>query len=137
MILVDTSAWIEFSRGSGSEVDRHLAALIETQPHTLAWTEPILMELLAGGPAPEKRVTERVLRSFTRIAFDPVSDFAGAARIYQICRSEGVTVRGLVDCMIAQVALRAGAAILTGDRDFRRIGEVMPLTLTIPVEGGL
>ncbi|MEZ5158122.1 MAG: PIN domain nuclease [Candidatus Nanopelagicales bacterium] len=125
MILVDTSAWVEFSRGTGSAVDERLTALIQGHPDTIATTEPVLMELLAGAD----RVTERLLRSFAWLAFDPVSDFAGAARVYRLCRAAGVTPRGLIDCMVVQVALRTDSQLLAADRDFEAVARVMPLQL--------
>jgi predicted nucleic acid-binding protein len=132
MILVDTSAWVEFSRGTGSAVDEELSTLIQDRPDEIASTEPVLMELLAGGGRTSDRVTERLLRSFAWLAFDPVSDFAGAARVYQLCRAAGVTPRGLIDCMVVQVALRTGSPILAADRDFEAIARVMPLQLVTP-----
>jgi predicted nucleic acid-binding protein len=87
------------------------------------------MELLAGGARTSDRVTERLLRSFAWLAFDPVSDFAGAARVYRLCRAAGVTPRGLIDCMVVQVALRTDSQLLAADRDFEAIARVMPLQL--------
>jgi predicted nucleic acid-binding protein len=129
MILVDTSAWVEFSRGTGSAVDERLSALIQVHPDTIASTEPVLMELLSGGDQVADRVTERLLRSFAWLAFDPVSDFAGAARVYRLCRAAGVAPRGLIDCMVVQVALRTESRLLAADRDFEAIARVMPLQL--------
>ena len=129
MILVDTSAWVEFSRGTGSAVDEQLSTLIQDRPDEIASTEPVLMELLAGGSRTSDRVTERLLRSFGWLQFDPVSDFAGAARVYRLCRAAGVTPRGLIDCMVVQVALRTDSELLAADRDFEAIARVMPLQL--------
>lgn len=47
MILVDTSAWIEFDRATGSPVDLRLTQLIR-DTDDVAVTEPVIMELLAG-----------------------------------------------------------------------------------------
>jgi Arc/MetJ family transcription regulator len=40
-----------------------------------------------------------------------------------------VTPRGLVDCLIAAVALRTGAAVLAADEDLRVIATVVPMSL--------
>ena len=120
---------MEFSRGTGSAVDEQLSALIQDRPDEIASTEPVLMELLAGGSRTSDRVTERLLRSFGWLPFDPVSDFAGAARVYRLCRAAGVTPRGLIDCMVVQVALRTDSELLAADRDFGAIARVMPLQL--------
>ena len=47
MILVDTSAWVEYDRATGSTVDRRLTELIATDAE-LAVTEPVVMEVVAG-----------------------------------------------------------------------------------------
>jgi predicted nucleic acid-binding protein len=46
------------------------------------------------------------------------SDYDAAALLYRQCRRQGETVRKLIDCLIAAVAIRAGIAVLHNDRDF-------------------
>ena len=47
MILIDTSAWVEYDRATGSRADRRIAELI-ADDGPLMFTEPVLMEVLAG-----------------------------------------------------------------------------------------
>ena len=97
---------------------------------TAAVTEPVLMEVMAGArDARTVRDTRALLTSFRWVPVEAVADFEGAATVYQQCRRAGVTPRGLVDCMITAVCLRARLPLLTADGDFRRIGDVMPLRL--------
>ena len=129
MILVQTSAWVEFDRATGSAVDDKLADLITTRT-PISVTEPILMEVLAGASDPEGRTRLRnLLTSFGWIPTDPVADFEAAARVYRECRSEGITPRGLIDCMVVAIALRTGSSLLTADRDFARMATVLPLQI--------
>ncbi len=134
MILVDTSAWVEYDRATGSSVDTALTGLIRDGGDELAVSEPVLMEILAGA-ADENRAHQlrRLLTSFGWVQVDPVADFEGASRIYRSCRSAGITPRGLIDCMIANVAIRGGHQLLTADRDFHAMATVVPLRLA-PVE---
>lgn len=131
MILVDTSAWVEFDRATGSKVDRRLTALI-ADTDDVAVTEPVVMEVLAGARDDRR---ERDLRSlldrFHLIRFDPVVHFDGAVRIYRTCRSSGMTPRGMLDCMIAAVAIDAGVAVLAQDRDLAALAGVVALALDI------
>ena len=129
MILVDTSAWVEFDRATGSSVDRRLAELIETDDR-VAVTEPVVMEVLAGA-RDERRERElrRLLTRFALLRFDPVPDFDGAVRIYRHCRAAGVTPRGMVDCMIAAVAWRRRATLLAHDADLGRMAPILGLHL--------
>lgn len=129
MILVDTSAWVEFDRASGSPVDTRLAELIGSQG-PLAVTEPVVAEVLAGARSDQREQDlRRLLGRFPLLAFDPATDFDGAVRVYRRCRRAGVTPRGLLDCMIAAVAMRHGASVLAHDADLARIAEVMELEL--------
>ena len=129
MILVETSAWIEFDRATGSVVDHTLTELI-THQADIAVTEPILMEVLAGAnDADSWSSLRRLLTSFSWLPVDPVTDFEAAAEIYRGCQSHGITPRGLIDCMIVAVALRTNASVLTADGDFTQIATVVPLSV--------
>lgn len=129
MILADTSAWVEYDRATGSAVDQRLAALIAADG-PVAVTEPVVMEVLAGARN-DQRESElrRLLLRFHLLTFDVVADFDGAARIYRRCRRAGVTPRGMVDCMIAAVALRRGAMLLSQDADMDRLARVVGIDL--------
>ncbi len=125
MILVDSSAWVEYDRATGSAVDSRLTQLVRDEA-ALAVTEPVVMEVAAGAVDDAREADlRRLLGRFTLLRFDPVIDFDAAARIYRACRRVGVTPRGMVDCMIASVALRHGAALLAQDVDLSRIAEVV------------
>ena len=129
MILADTSAWVEYDRATESSVDRRMHELIASRG-PLAVTEPVVMEVLAGA-RDERREADlrRMLLRFELLRFDAVSDFDGAVRIYRRCRREGITARGLLDCLIAAVAWRSGAALLAADVDLRRVAGVIGLRL--------
>ena len=51
------------------------------------------------------------------LATDP-AHYDEAARLYRRCRREGETVRRMIDCLIAAVAIGAGVAVLHHDDDF-------------------
>ena len=115
MILVDTSAWVEYDRATGSPVDRRLTELIATDAE-LAVTEPVVMEVVAGARNDQReKDLRRLLLRFPLLRFDAIADFDAAARIYRACRRVGVTPRGMVDCMIVSVAHRVGTTVLAHD----------------------
>ena len=79
MILVDTSAWVEFDRATGSPVDRRLAELIEAEAD-VAVTEPVVMEVLAGARDDARALDlQRLMDRNRLLRVDPVVDFAAAA----------------------------------------------------------
>ena len=59
MILVDTSAWVEYDRATGSPVDRRLTELI-TDEGPIAVTEPVVWAA-AGARTDEREVDLRRL----------------------------------------------------------------------------
>jgi hypothetical protein len=129
VILADTSAWVEYDRATGSPVDQRLTDLI-TADGPLAVTEPVVMEVVAGARTDDReRDLRRLLFRFALLEFDVVADFDAAATIYRRCRRAGVTPRGLVDCMIASVALRHRATLLAADVDFARVATVVGIQL--------
>jgi predicted nucleic acid-binding protein len=124
VILADTSAWVEYDRATGSAADRRLTALIDTGG-PVAVTEPVIMEVLAGARSDQREYDlRRLMLRFRLLRFDVMADFDGAARLYRRCRRVGVTPRGMIDCMIAAVALRRGATLLSHDGDMDRLAAV-------------
>lgn len=129
MILADTSAWVEYDRATGSAADRRMTELIATDG-PLMFTEPVLMEVLAGARSDtQEEDLRRLLLRFELAGFDAVSDFDATTTIYRRCRKAGVTPRGMIDCMIAAVAHRRGLALLAWDVDMFRLAEVIGLEL--------
>jgi len=128
VILADTSAWVEFDRATGSAVDVRLTELVSGD--ALRVTEPVIMEVVAGARDQRReRDLRRMMLGVGLMPFDAAVDFDAATRIYRQCRSRGVTPRGMIDCMIAAVAWRSGAAILAQDADLARVAHVMDLSL--------
>lgn len=132
MILVDSPAWIDYDRANRSPAHVKLAHLVADSRDELTSSEPILMELLAGCRTSDaERRVRHLLSAFHWTPCDPVADFEGAAQIYRHCRAAGVTPRSMVDCMIATIALRTDAQVLTSDRDFEQMATVVPLRLAV------
>ncbi len=126
MILVDTSVWVERDRATGGPADRALQDLLESDA-IVCTTDPVEMELMAA--APDRVAARRLVVGVDSIAFEPETDFPAAARIYANCRAAGSTPRGLIDCMIAAVAIRASVPLLAQDRDFAAMAAVTDLEL--------
>lgn len=64
-----------------------------------------------------------------QLSFDAAVDFEAAARIYRQCPRAGITPRGMVDCMIASVAYRHGASLLTADAELSRLARIVEIGL--------
>jgi predicted nucleic acid-binding protein len=121
VILVDSSAWIEYQRATGSPADLRLTAAIE-RDEPLAVVGLILLEVLAGArDEPQARQLNRLLSRCRLLPLQEPSDHEAAAALYRACRYEGTTIRRLPDCLIAAVAIRTGAELLHRDADFDAI----------------
>jgi predicted nucleic acid-binding protein len=133
VILVDTSAWIEFQRGTDSWADRRITAAIEAD-ESLATMGLVQLELLAG--ARDERQAQSLSRLLGRCEFLPLHeaiDYRSAAAVYRECRRQGTTIRRLPDCLIAAVAIRADVELLHQDADFDAIALHWPVRTVQPV----
>ena len=126
-MVPDTSAWIEFLRGTGSPAHRALARLLR-RPTQIAVTEVVVMEVLAGARTPAHLDDLRsLMRSFTMLPLRGLADYERAAAIHRRCRAKGSAMRRMPDCLIAVPAIRADASVLHTDRDFDAIARHTPL----------
>lgn len=125
MILIDSSAWIEFLRDTGSPTCLRVDALLGTD---IAVCEPVRMEVLAGA-RDDRHLSDlrRLLARATVLATEP-ADFEGAASLYRTCRRQGETPRTLVDCLIAAIAVRSEVPVLHADADFEVLARHTALT---------
>lgn len=133
LTLVETSAWVEFDRATGSPAHVGLRTLLAGDDRQVAVTEPVLMEILAGARTEDRASRLRgLLRAQVWLAIDLAADFDGAASLYRRCRRAGVTPRGLLDCLIATIAIRHDVDLLCHDRGFAAIASVSDLRLSLP-----
>ena len=131
MILVDTSVWIDHFRGVDSPEARRLSAGILAS-EDICICGIILTEILQGVKATSQyRNVKRRLRPLIYLpAFR--STYVRAADIYRAARRRGKAVRSTIDCLIAACAIQHDVPLLTGDRDFDAIAEVVRLRLARP-----
>jgi predicted nucleic acid-binding protein len=131
MIAVDTSAWIELFRATGSPIHRTLKRLIEEDAE-LAVTEVIVMEVLSGARSPSHvNDLRNGLLAFPVLPLNGLAGFEEAAEIYRACRLAGEVVPH-PDCLVAAPTIRANATILSADRDFETLARHTALRLQAP-----
>lgn len=119
-VLVDTSAWIEFLRRSGSAAA--LAVERAVRASEVAVSDVIVMEVLAGTTDPARLSSwERALDGVDYIPQSPREDAESAAALYRACRRGGESPRQLNDCLVAAIAIRRRIPVLHHDRDFEVI----------------
>ena len=126
MILIDTSAWVEFLRGTGSPVCERVDAVLDSDTATC---HAVRMEVLAGARDEANLVDLRGLLARSSLIPTRPVDYEEAAALYRTCRRKGETPRKLVDCLIAAVAIRSSVPLLQSDRDFAVLARHTPLEL--------
>ncbi|TQV64749.1 MAG: PIN domain nuclease [Halothiobacillaceae bacterium] len=117
MIMVDSSVWIDFFRGTSTPQVERLDSLLGIEP--LAIGDLILTEVLQGFNSDRDFNQAR-----TMLASLDVTDIGGhdiavqAARNFRTLRQRGVTIRKTIDTLIATRCIESDLALLYSDRDF-------------------
>ncbi len=126
MILVDTSAWIDFFNGKDLP---HVATLEFSiqQEVDIAICGVVLTEVLQGiSNDKQHQLTQDYLQSLLMLEIKE-GVWLQAADIYRQLRKRGLTVRKTNDCIIAATALHYGCFLLHNDKDFATIELHYPL----------
>ena len=126
MVLVDTSVWVDFLRGSDTPQVAILKELLAGDD-IVGIAPIILQEILQGADSAERFETWRkyFAELLCYVPGDPVQSYVAAARLYQDCRKAGKTPRSSNDCLVAQIAIENDLTLLHDDRDFKAIASVI------------
>ena len=117
MILVDSSVWIDFFRGTTTPQVELLDALLDRE--RLAIGDLIVTEVLQGFHSQrEFDLASKALDAFTLIELGGRDVAVQAAMNFRTLRSLGITVRKTIDTIIATRCIRDGHTLLHCDRDF-------------------
>lgn len=117
MILVDSSVWIDFFRGTPSRETDLLDELLGQEPLLIG--DLVLAEVLQGFSADRDfKHAYRLLGSLELIEIGGREIALQAARNFRSLRARGITVRKTIDTLIATRCIEAGINLLHNDRDF-------------------
>jgi len=117
LILVDTSVWIDYFRGTSNRESDRLDELLGQSE--IAIGDLILAEVLQGfgGDAAFERA-RRSLAAFPLIEIGGADIAIQCARNFRALRARGITVRRTIDTFIATRCIVDGIRLLHRDRDF-------------------
>lgn len=117
MILVDSSVWIDYLRGTPSIQTDRLDTLLGTRH--IAIGDLILAEVLQGIPQERQfRQAQTLFSSLELIHIGGHRIAIESARNYRKLRQRGITVRKTIDCLIATRCIQDNLILLHNDRDF-------------------
>lgn len=133
MILVDSSVWIDYFRGTRTVQTDKLDSLLGNEP--LAIGNLILTEVLQGfGSDRDFNEAKRLLTSLVVVDLGGLDIAVQAAKNYRALRALGVTVRKTIDTIIATRCIDSGYTLLHCDRDFDPFVAHLGLRSVLPNE---
>ncbi len=128
MMIVDSNTWADFFNGARApHVERLVKALQNEED--LAVVPIIVTEVLQGFRSDRGFQRARRLLLELPVVQPTLECHVRAARLFRRLRKRGVTVRGVVDCIIAQPCLDGDLDLLSPDGDFEQIARHTPLRL--------
>lgn len=131
MILVDSSVWIDYFRGTPTPETERLDALLGSEP--VATGDLILTEVLQGfGSDRDFNLARKLLTSLVMVELSGPELAVQAARNFRLLRRHGVTVRKTIDTVIATRCIADGLPLLYSDRDFDPFVEHLGLRSALP-----
>lgn len=131
MILVDSSVWIDYFRGTVTPQTDTLDSLLGSE--LVATGDLILTEVLQGFVSDRDFSRARKLLSSLLVLDLAGRDIAiQAAKNFRVLRSRGVTVRKTIDTIIATRCIQSRLPLLYSDRDFDPFVEHLGLRAVLP-----
>jgi predicted nucleic acid-binding protein len=117
VILVDSSVWIDYFRGTGTPEAEKLDSFLGSEP--VVTGDLILTEVLQGfGSDREFNQAKRLLTALEVVELGGQEIAIQAAKNFRNLRARGITVRKTIDTLIATRCIESDYALLFSDRDF-------------------
>lgn len=117
MILVDSSVWIDYFRGTATPQTDKLDSMLASEQ--IAIGDLMLTEVLQGfGSDKEFDQAMKLFSSLTVVEIGGEETAIQAAKNFRALRALGVTPRKTIDTLIATRCIENGLALLYSDKDF-------------------
>ena len=117
MVLVDSSVWIDFFRGTVTPQSERLDQLLGREPLLIG--DLILAEVLQGFTSERDfNQARKMLGALELVNLGGAEMAVQAARNFRTLRAKGVTIRKTIDTFIATCCIEQDHALLFSDRDF-------------------
>ena len=131
MILVDSSVWIDYFRGTPTPQAEKLDSLLGSEP--VVTGDLVLTEVLQGfGSEHDFNQARKLLTSLVVVDLVGQDIAIQAARNCRALRALGITVRKTIDTVIATRCIASGLTLLYSDRDFDPFVQHLGLRSALP-----
>ena len=131
MILVDSSVWIDYFRGTLTPQAEKLDSLLGSEP--VVTGDLVLTEVLQGfGSERDFNQAKKLLTSLVVVDLVGQDIAIQAARNFRALRALGITVRKTIDTVIATRCIASGLTLLYSDRGFDPFVQHLGLRSALP-----
>ncbi|TAK67892.1 MAG: PIN domain nuclease [Betaproteobacteria bacterium] len=131
MILVDSSVWIDYFRGTSTPEAETLDSLLSTEP--IATGDLVLTEVLQGFVGDRNfNLAKKLLTSLVIVDLAGQDIAIRAAKNFRALRALGISVRKTIDTVIATRCIESRLSLLYSDRDFDPFVEHLGLRSALP-----
>jgi predicted nucleic acid-binding protein len=131
VILVDSSVWIDYFRGTATPQAEKLDTLLGIEP--IAIGDLILTEVLQGFVSDRDfNQAKKLMTSLVIVDLAGQTTAIQTAKNFRVLRSLGITVRKTIDTVIATRCIESGLPLLYSDRDFDPFVEHLGLRSALP-----
>lgn len=130
-ILVDSSVWIDYFNGTPTAETDYLDQI-------LGWRDIVVGDLILAEVLQGFRQEKEFYRARNALLKFRVASMVGteialqSAMNYRFLRSQGITIRKTMDCLIATFCIENELHLLHSDRDFNQIATILPLAIQRP-----
>ena len=131
MILVDSSVWIDYFRGTPTPQAEMLDSLLGSEP--VVTGDLVLTEVQQGFDSEHDfNQAKKLLTSLVVVDLGGQDIAIQAAKNFRALRSLGISVRKTIDTVIATRCIASGLTLLYSDRDFDPFVEHLGLRSALP-----
>ena len=122
MIWVDSSVWIDLFRDGRSAQSQTLAHCLGDSSVEVGMADLVLFEVMRGfREGILMREAQILMSALPQVEIGGTASVLTAAERYRQLRSQGRTVRSLIDVLLASYCMAHGHALLHRDADFESL----------------
>ena len=126
--MIESSLWVDFTRRKSPVSHKRLIEPWILDPAAVL-CDPVIFEVLRHATRQERRQIEAQFSTFP-ILPTPPRIWRDATRLVQTCRDRGFNA-GLLDLLIAAIAIHHKVEVITFDADFPRIAAASTLMVRL------
>ena len=117
MVMVDTSAWVEYFRGGVPDVAKRVDLCLDQDRVGIG--DLVYCEVMQGIRSPRERSeVSGLLLSLPQFSMVGFNMAEKSASNYRLLRSRGVTIRKTIDVLIGTFCAEHGLRLIHNDSDF-------------------